>query len=91
MQQGVTIHTGEISFVQAVLGDNIKVETIDGVLEVKVPEGTEHGQPIRLKGKGIPHLNRNSRGDHYVKIKIRVPKKISCDARKKLEDLKGDL
>jgi len=81
----------EINFAQAVLGDKIEVETIDGKITVVVPEGTESGALIRLKGRGIQHLNRSTRGDHYIKIKIRVPKKLSRDARKKLEDLKNDL
>ncbi|HSR88863.1 MAG TPA: molecular chaperone DnaJ [Candidatus Udaeobacter sp.] len=81
----------EISFPQAVLGDHIDVETLDGAVKISVPEGTESGQLIRIKGKGIQHLGRSSRGDHYFKIRIRVPKKINKETRKKLEDLKKDL
>ena len=81
----------EISFAQAVLGDKVEVETLDGMVKVVVPEGTESGQLIRLSGKGIQQLGHSRRGDHYVKVKIRVPRKVSRDARKKLEDLKGDL
>lgn len=81
----------EISFAQAVLGDKVDVETLDGLTKIVVPEGIEHGQLIRLKGKGITVLGRNSRGDHYARIKIRVPKKLGRDVRKKLEDLKNDL
>ena len=46
---------------------------------------------IRLKGKGIPYLRQKGRGDHYIKVKIKVPKHIGKDLRKKLEDLKKDL
>src|SRR3989339_637045 len=74
----------EISFSQAVLGDKIMVPTLDGELKIIVPEGTESGQLIRLKGHGITKLGHTTRGDHYVKIKIRVPKKLSRDVRKKL-------
>ncbi|TAN32741.1 molecular chaperone DnaJ [Patescibacteria group bacterium] len=81
----------EISFVQAALGDNISVETLDGLLTIVVPAGTEHGQMIRLKGRGIERINRGGRGDHFVKIKIRVPKKLSRSARKLLDDLRGEL
>lgn len=81
----------EINFPQAVLGDKVEIETLDGLVKIVVPEGIESGQLIRLKGHGITHLGRANRGDHYVKIKIRVPKKISRDARKKLEELKSDL
>ncbi len=81
----------EISFVQAVLGDKVEVETIDGIVNLVIPEGIESGQLIKIKGKGVTHLGRSSRGDQLVKIKIRVPRRLSRDARKKLEDLKGDL
>ncbi len=81
----------EISFVQATLGDHISVETIDGELKVAVPEGTESGQLIRLRGKGVPHLQGSGRGDHYVRVKIRVPKKVSKQAKKLLEELKREI
>ncbi|MDD2757745.1 MAG: DnaJ C-terminal domain-containing protein, partial [Patescibacteria group bacterium] len=81
----------EISFVQATLGDKIQVPTLDGELTVVVPEGTESGQLIRLKGRGVTHLGRTSRGDHYVKIKVRVPKKINKKTRQTLEELKNEL
>lgn len=91
-REGFDVYTqSDISYPQAVLGDKIEVETIDGSVNLMVPEGIEHGQMIKIKGHGITHLGRSSRGDQYVKIKIRVPKKISKDVRKKLEDLKGIL
>ena len=91
-REGFDVYTqSEINFPQAVLGDKIEVETIDGSVNLMVPEGIESGQLIKVKGHGITHLGRSSRGDQFVKIKIRVPKKISKDVRKKLEDLKKDL
>lgn len=91
-REGFDVHTqSEISFVQAVLGDKIEVETIDGPVKIVVPEGIESGQQIKLKGHGITHLGRTSRGDQYVKIKIRVPKRFSREVRKKLEDLKDEI
>ncbi len=91
-REGSDVYTdAEISFTQAVLGAKIDVETIDGIIKVVVPEGTESGQLIRLKGRGIQHVGQSARGDHYVRIKIRIPRKISRDVRKKLEDLQKDL
>ncbi len=81
----------EINFPQAVLGDTVEVPTLDGTVKMIVPEGTESGQLIRLKGKGITHLGRTTRGDQYVKIKIIVPKKVNRDTKKMLEELKGKL
>lgn len=76
-----------VSFTQAVLGDTISVETIDGPVKMVVPEGTESGQLIRLKGRGITRLGGSTRGDQYVKVLIRVPKKINKQTRKLLEEL----
>lgn len=91
-RQGFDVYTeSEIDFVQAALGDKIKVPTLDGDLTVAVPAGVESEQLIRLKGLGVTRLGRSGRGDHYVKIKVRVPKKISKKAKKLLEDLRGEL
>ncbi len=91
-RSGYDVYTEkEISYPQAVLGDHIEVETLDGEVKLVVPEGTESGQQIRIKGRGTKYLDRNARGDHYVKIKIRVPKKLDRETRKKLEELKKEL
>jgi len=89
-REGVDVFTSaEITFPQAVLGDKIEVNTLEGKVKVAVPSGTEHGQLIRLRGKGMNYLNRSGRGDHYVKVKIKVPKKVNRETKKLLEDL-GD-
>lgn len=91
-REGTDVYTdNEISFTQAVLGDKINVETIDGPVKVVVPEGTESGQLIRLRGHGIPHLGRSGRGDHYVRVKIRVPRRVSRAVKKTLEEIKNEL
>ncbi len=81
----------DISFPQAVLGDTIEVPTLEGQVKIVVPEGTESGQLIRLKGKGVAHIGRATRGDQYVRVKIVVPKKLSRDAKHLLEELKNKL
>jgi molecular chaperone DnaJ len=81
----------EINFADAVLGGQTMVETLDGQVELKIPEGTEAGALIRLRGKGITQLGRTNRGDHLVRIKIRIPKKINKDLKKKLDELRGEL
>ncbi len=91
-REGFDIYSDlEISFPQAALGDKVEVETLDGLTKILVPEGVEHGQLIRLRGKGITELGHTARGDHYVRVKIRVPKKLSREARRKLEELKGEV
>ena len=87
-RDGFDVYTNkDITFTQAVLGANVTIETIDGDLEIKIPEGTESGQLIRLKGRGIQEVGGRGRGDHYVRIKIIVPKKINKNFRRLLEEL----
>ena len=62
---------------QATLGDEITVPTIDGKVKYKVPEGTQTGTTFRLKGKGIKRLYRTERGDHYVTVKVEIPKNLT--------------
>lgn len=67
-----------INIVQATLGAEIKVPTLDGQVTMKIPEGTQPGKVMRIRGKGIPSLrNKNSRGDQLVRIKVVVPTKLS--------------
>ncbi len=66
-----------ITFVQAVLGAELEVPTLDGKVKYSMPEGTQTGSIFRLKGKGIPYLRGNGRGDQYIKVEIEVPKKLN--------------
>lgn len=66
-----------LSFVQAALGAEIMVPTIDGKVSYNVPEGTQTDTVFRLKGKGVPRLNAGGRGDQYVKITVEIPKGLS--------------
>lgn len=73
----------------ALLGGEITVESLDGPIEVKVPQGVIHGEMLRIKGKGIQHEN-GKRGDMYVAILIDIPKKLSKSAAKLVEELKKE-
>lgn len=66
-----------ISMVQAAIGDEIEVPTLDGKARYKIAEGTQPGTVFRLKGKGIQHLNSTKFGDLYVRAKVEIPKKLS--------------
>jgi len=66
-----------ISFIDATLGRDLEVPTMDGKLKYKIPEGTQSGTTFRLKRKGIKYLRSEVHGDLYVKIIIETPKKIS--------------
>ena len=78
-----------ISFVQATLGAKIEAPTIDGKVELTIPEGTQSGAVMRIRGKGIPHLHGNERGDEFVKIKVLTPKNLSARQRKLLLDFES--
>ncbi len=86
-REGYDVYTEiPISYMQATLGDEITVPTVDGKVRYKVPEGTQTGTVFRLKGKGIKRLYRNERGDHYVTVKVEIPKNLS---KKQAELLKA--
>ena len=76
----------DISFAQAALGDKIDVTTLDGEVSLKIPAGTQSGSKFRLKGKGVPFMRSASRGDMYVVIDVVVPKKLSRQQKKLLEE-----
>ena len=73
-----------INIVQATLGAEIKVPTLDGQVVMKVPEGTQPGKVLRLKGKGIASLRNGVRGDQLVKIKVVVPQKLNDKQKESL-------
>ena len=80
----------EISFAQAALGAEVNIETVDGDLKLKIPSGTQPGTAIRLRGKGVPHLHGSGRGDHYIRIKITVPKHLTGKQRELLEEFQKE-
>jgi molecular chaperone DnaJ len=62
-----------ISFTQAALGAHLEFATLDGVEDLVIPRGTPSGREFRLKGRGVPHLERRSRGDLIVRASVQVP------------------
>jgi len=74
-----------ISFPQAVFGDTIEVETLDGVVEFDLPEGTQSGETFRLSGKGMPRLRGRGHGDLYVEVQVVTPETLSAEQREALE------
>jgi molecular chaperone DnaJ len=75
-----------ISFVQAALGDLIKVPTLTEAAEIKVPPGTQAGAVFRLKGKGIRNVHGHGHGDLMVRVQIEVPARLNAAQRAKLEE-----
>ncbi len=76
-----------INLKQAILGDKIKVETVDGQVELKIPEGTQSRTKFRLKGKGVTHLRTHGRGDQIVDVVVDIPKGLERKSRKLLEEI----
>jgi len=77
-----------LSVIDAVLGTEADIETVHGKTTVSIPAGTQPGQVLRLKGKGMPVLSTNRHGDHYVTVDILVPTKLSREEKRLFEDLK---
>ena len=72
-REGTSVYMDQpVSFVQAALGAELEIPTIDGTVKYTMPEGTQSGTTFRLRGKGIPGLNGRGRGDQYVTVKVQV-------------------
>ena len=86
--------TVPISFAQAALGGDVKIQTVDGAVIYNVKLGTKTDTKVRLKGKGVPSLRNSAvRGDHYVTLVIQTPEKLSAEAKEALrrfDELSGN-
>lgn len=78
-----------ISFVQATLGAEVEIPTIDGKVACTIPEGTQPDKVIRLRGKGVPKRGSSIRGDQYVNIKIEIPTGLSEKQKEILREFDG--
>lgn len=90
-REGYDIVSGhELSFVEAILGTQVDIETIDGKVNLRIPSGTQPDTVMRLQGRGVPHIRGGGRGDHYVRIKVVIPKHITKSQRELLEQFEGN-
>ena len=76
-----------LSFPTAALGGNVEIPTVDGKVKVKIDAGTQPGKVLRLRGKGLPSVNRYGNGDLLVNISVYVPEKLSKDEKKAIEQM----
>jgi molecular chaperone DnaJ len=84
------IHVLRISPAQAALGDEVEVPTIEGeAAKVKVPPGAQHGQAVRLRSKGVPHLNATGRGDQLVFLDVVIPRTLTKEQRSLYQKLRA--
>jgi len=78
-----------ISFIDATLGANVEVPTVDGKAKFNIPAATQGGKIFRLKNKGVPELNGYQRGDQLIHVNIYVPTKLTNEEKRLLENLKN--
>ena len=78
-----------LNFTDAVLGTNIEVPTLDGMVRIKIDPGTQSGKILRLRGKGIKEINQYQKGDQLIYINIWTPKKLSPEEKEILKKLKN--
>jgi molecular chaperone DnaJ len=77
--------TVPVSFAKSALGGEVKVPTLEGHAQLKVPAGTPTGKVFRLKGKGLPEVHGRGIGDLHVKLYVEVPTKLNLDQKHKLQ------
>jgi molecular chaperone DnaJ len=78
-----------LTFPQVALGDEVEVPVLDGAAKLKIPAGTQPGQRLVLKGKGMPHLRGRGRGDAVYEVVVEVPTQLTARQRELLEELRG--
>jgi molecular chaperone DnaJ len=89
-KEGVHLVTEQkIKVTEALLGTKKEIESVDGKITIKIPEGVRHGELLRIQGKGVPVTTTRS-GDLLVKINIETPKKLSKKAKKAIEELQSE-
>jgi molecular chaperone DnaJ len=80
-----------VNIAQATLGADVEIPTVDGPTMLKIPNGTQPGKILRLRGKGIPKLRGSGRGDQMVVINVEVPVNVNNDQRQLFEQLAESL
>ncbi len=93
-RDGADLHsTVHLPYTQATLGTSLDFETLDGTEEIEIPRGTASGTTFRVRGRGVPHLERRNRGDLLVDVVVDVPTELSEDEEeviRRLADLRGE-
>ncbi|MBU9713955.1 molecular chaperone DnaJ [Evansella tamaricis] len=75
-----------LTFVQATLGDEIEVPTLNGKVKLKIPAGTQTGTHFRLRGKGVPNVRGLGQGDQHIQVRVITPKKLTDKQRELLKE-----
>jgi len=90
-RDGIHIHSEvTLNYLQAILGDTIEVETVDGHHQLEIPGGTQPGAVLTLQGRGVPKLgNPVARGNHLFTVKVQLPTRLNDQERELLDQLAG--
>ncbi len=84
-RDGTSIYLDQdISFLQAALGAEVEIPSLDGRIKCTVPAGTQPGTTLRLRGKGVPDLNGRGRGDQFVTVRVQVPRNLNEEQKEAL-------
>jgi molecular chaperone DnaJ len=84
------ITTRTVPLVETIVGGSAEVKTLDGLLEIKVPPGTVHGDRLRIPGRGLPRLEARGRGDFYVKFNVEMPRDLTERQKQLLKDFQDE-
>ncbi len=91
MRDGANLSTNlQVKLTDALLGADYKVETLDGTVTVKIPEGLAPGEILRIREKGVPSATRGKRGDFLIHTKIKMPTKLNKKAREEILKLREE-
>jgi DnaJ-class molecular chaperone len=74
---------------EAITGAKIRIPTLEGKVDLKIPAGAQSGTVLRLRGQGLPHSGGKSNGDLFVKIRVVIPEKLTAKEEKLVQELKS--
>jgi molecular chaperone DnaJ len=80
-----------VNIAQAALGTEIEIPTLEDPHKLKIPEGSQSGAQLRIRHKGVPHVNGHARGDIVVHLDVKTPTKLTRDQKKLIEQLRESL
>ena len=81
-------HELDIAPWEAVLGADVPVPTLDGAVKIRIPPGSENGQQLRVRGRGLPKAKTGDRGDFYAVLTVQLPEKLTAEERELWEKLR---
>lgn len=78
----------QVSYIDAILGTTQKIKTVDGMVDLKIPPGTQPGTTLLMRKRGVPRLGSQERGDQRVHVRVSIPQKLSREEKELVENLR---